>query len=330
MRLFSNYCVLKANLRCRLIDKMRVVIILELISIISAIRWEQFKVDYAKRYASISDELHHRRAFERNALLVEQHNANQRRSYSLAINQFGDLSDSEKRSLLRPIRRPTVSTFSAKNVGDPPPTWDWRSLGYVSPVTYEKDFSSSVDAVVGAIETMWAIKNKTLTILSTQQLKDCAPVLYTNPDFLGYLCNIGGLESNATYPPSPTNQSCKFDETKIVAPINGMIQYGSGDEDQLKLGVWQDGAIAIDLNVPGDMVSYSGGIYSNPHCPQGFPNHSMLLVGYGNDNGTDYWLLRNSWGTAWGEQGYIRLARNKNNTCGVADNPWAPTWTPDS
>ncbi|CAF4175347.1 unnamed protein product, partial [Adineta steineri] len=58
--------------------------------------------------------------------------------------------------------------------------------------------------------------------------------------------------------------------------------------------------------------------YDEPQCQPKFPDHGIFIVGYGNESGKDYWLLKNSWDTQWGEKGYIKVVRNKNNQCGVA------------
>ena len=115
-----------------------------------------------------------------------------------------------------------------------------------------------------------------------------------------------------------------------------------GDENALKKAVYQYGPIAVGVDASlRTFEFYSGGIYNDYKCDPNDLTHAMLLVGYGTENGQDYWLLKNSWGTSWGlvslfficfnyfkaannkkififKNGYMKLARNRNNRCGIA------------
>ncbi|KAK7605221.1 hypothetical protein V9T40_007079 [Parthenolecanium corni] len=94
-----------------------------------------------------------------------------------------------------------------------------------------------------------------------------------------------------------------------------------GDEDQLKAVVSKFGPVAVSVDAcRWDFRFYKSGIYYSDECCnyKHCLNHAMLVVGYGTQDGTDYWLLKNTWGESWGENGYMKIARNRNNTCGVA------------
>lgn len=97
-----------------------------------------------------------------------------------------------------------------------------------------------------------------------------------------------------------------------------------GNETALTMAVAKWGPVAVIVDSTG-MKLYSGGIYDNPRCnPHPVQGHSLLIVGYGTYRKHDYWLLKSSWGTTWGENGYIMMARNKDNQCGIATTAFIP------
>merc|ERR1711959_6388 len=136
-----------------------------------------------------------------------------------------------------------------------------------------------------------------------------------------------GIASEADYPYTSgygTTGSCKSDlEHRPVVTIESYTDVPSGDENALKAAASkQPVAIAIEADRSAFQL-YSGGVLDNPGCGQQL-DHGVLLVGYGTDSGKDYWKVKNSWGASWGEQGYIRMVRNKNQ-CGIAEEPSYPT-----
>lgn len=95
----------------------------------------------------------------------------------------------------------------------------------------------------------------------------------------------------------------------------------TGNECKLMEAVAKVGpvAVAIDASQPSFQF-YKGGVYYEPKCASGRMDHGVLVVGYGTDadSGAEYWLVKNTWGTGWGEDGYIRMARNRMNNCCIA------------
>lgn len=113
--------------------------------------------------------------------------------------------------------------------------------------------------------------------------------------------------------------SCKFNSSLATAFINS-YSYIVGDEERLKRALFSRGplAVAINTNIPS-IFDYDTGVYDDKACDDNV-NHAVLLIGYGTDNTTtppkDFWIIKNSWGTSWGENGYFRLERGKNR-CGI-------------
>ena len=147
---------------------------------------------------------------------------------------------------------------------------------------------------------------------------------------LRYLRSAGGDDTEDSYPYTGRDGSrCKFHASDIGATEHGMKTTRQGDEQDLKAAVANLGpvSIAIDANHTS-FHHYSGGVYSEPRCrnTDHHLTHAVLIVGYGTDEetGEDYWLVKNSWGTTWGDQGYIKMRRNANNMCGVATEATIP------
>ena len=136
----------------------------------------------------------------------------------------------------------------------------------------------------------------------------------------------GGIETEASYPYVAEKRTCQFNPTKVAAY---MESYGrvTPTEDDLKEAVYVNGPISVHVVVSQDLFNaYKGGVYTDDDCGHGemTPNHAMLVVGYGTEGGQDYWLVKNSWGTGFGEKGYIKMARNRNNMCGIASEAYFP------
>jgi len=130
-----------------------------------------------------------------------------------------------------------------------------------------------------------------------------------------------GLESESAYPYYGQDMSCRYNAGQVVAYAAGWHRV-SANEQSLENAVYQVGyPISIAVHVGSSFQHYSNGVFSDPSCQYGQLNHAVLLVGYNKDSwGQQYWIVKNSWGTGWGQGGYIHMKMGE-NSCGIAKDP---------
>lgn len=174
----------------------------------------------------------------------------------------------------------------------------------------------------GVLEGQWFFKTHQLVSLSEQNLIDCTDE-YGNRGCRGgfaykalsYIHDVGGIYSEAEYPYRSEEDLCQYTQPGNAAKVKKVVRW-KGDEVMLQKKVATVGPISVSIVVEADFSRYKQGIYNNPYCGD-VPNHEILVVGYGTEDGHDYWLAKNSWGKDWGDNGYIKMARNKRNQCGI-------------
>lgn len=194
-----------------------------------------------------------------------------------------------------------------------PKEWDWRSLGVVSPVKNQgKCGSCWTFSTVGALESHFLLKYGQFRNLSEQQLVDCAGD-YDNHGCKGglpshafeYIKDNGGISLETNYPYLAQDGTCKITkESALSVGVKGGSVNISLSEDDLKQALYQHGPVSVAFRVIDGFRDYSSGVYSANDCKNGPDdvNHAVLAVGYGTDeNGVDYWIIKNSWGAAWGD-----------------------------
>lgn len=214
-----------------------------------------------------------------------------------------------------------------KKVGAYPTSWDWRSFGVVTPVKNQGNCGSCwTFSTVGVMESHYLLKyGGKARNLSEQQLVDCAGGFDTYGCSGGlpshsyeYIAYNGGLSTEDLYPYTAMNGTCKFKNgMQSVSVVGGSVNITT-DEVAIAQALFEVGPTSISFTVTKDFKNYQGGIYINPTCPNGplDVNHDVVLVGYGNANNTDYWIIKNSWGTTFGENGFFRIQRGV-NMCGI-------------
>jgi cathepsin L len=312
--------------------------------------FEEWKKDFGKTYASLEDESAHYLTFLDNMYKICSINA-EHKSYRLRLNQFGDLNGDQfvlyvhgqSGSCLKRDQKQSEMTVrlnpSVASVGANPTSIDWRNnngKNYVTPVKNQGQCGSCwAFSTTGSIECRDAIAGKPLTSLSEQQLVDCSDS-YGNEgcngglmdDAFKYVKANGGLCSETEYPYKGVDGTCKSSScgTKYD-PISTYTDVTTDNEASLETAV---AAGCVSVAIEADQFAfqfYSGGIL-NGDCGTRL-DHGVLLVGYGTQSGQEYWWLKNSWGTSWGEQGYCQLCKDcgKNGNageCGVNKEPSFP------
>ena len=139
-----------------------------------------------------------------------------------------------------------------------------------------------------------------------------------------YIRDHGGIESESAYSYTARDGRCKASGTN-VATLSSYVDISSGSESELQDAVANVGPVSVAIDASHfSFQLYSDGIYDEGRCSSTFLDHGVLAVGYGSEGGSDYWLVKNSWGTGWGIDGYIKMSRNSRNQCGIATSASYP------
>ncbi|KAK2843711.1 hypothetical protein Q7C36_011926 [Tachysurus vachellii] len=303
---------------------------------VSEEEFKKWKMKFDKSYTSVEEENKHKENWFDNLKLVRDHNrlADQGiKSYRLDMNYFADMGKQDyaetayKGCLIsNSTKKHNGATFSGH-----PETVDWRKKGYVTPVEDQKEcFACWAFSATGALEGQTYKKTGKLVPLSKQQLVDCST---KNSGCNGGLMNLAfeyvkenkGINTEESYPYEAKNGSCRYNPNTVGATCDGYMDINSGDEYALKEAVATIGPISVAIDASNKSFKlYASGIYDEPYCSSSKLNHGVLVVGYGTDDGKDYWLVKNSWGLNWGDKGYIKMYRNKDNQCGIASQASYP------
>jgi cathepsin L len=300
--------------------------------------WTIYKERHGKNYANSDEEFQRRLTWESNLKVIDAHNAlytQGKKSYKLGANKFADMSNEEFRAEILMTRFDATTVprqHSMGHIGEnpmasAPASVDWRTKGYVTPIKDQGQCGSCWSfSATGSMEGQHFKATGKLVSLSEQNLMDCS-TSYGNMGCNGglmdqafqYVIANKGVDTEMSYPYETKDDTCRFKSANVGATISSFKDIPQGDETSLTAAIASIGPISVAIDASQSSFQlYDGGVYDEPNCSSTQLDHGVLAVGYGTSSGSDYYLVKNSWGTSWGMTGYIMMSRNSNNQCGIA------------
>jgi len=287
--------------------------------------FDAYKAQFNKQYSSPAEEALRFENFKLSMDRIESRNSD-----VFGFTKYSDMSVEEfKSTLLGYIRPESRSDVGVLPTGDVnvPQTLDWRTQNMVTPVKDQGQCGSCwAFSTVENIESMYCMKNQidctTFAPLSPQEIVDCDTTDQgcdggDPPTAYAFVMQEGGLEDDSAYPYTAQDGTCAFQANLVKVTISNW-QYATTNSDettmQSNLVSWGPLSICVDAEPWQD---YTGGVMMASDCSNSL-DHCVQLVGYDMTQSTPFWIVRNSWGMDWGENGYIRLQYGQ-DTCGCAD-----------
>jgi C1A family cysteine protease len=307
-------------------------------------QWTNFKNSHRRRFMNPVEEVFRKRIFQKKLQEVENHNERYRQgleTYELGVNQFSDYTEEELLPYTHGLRLPSETPEPLISIdansslvarATLPASLDWRSRGVVTPVKNQASCGSCwAFSTTGALESHYKIRYGSTVTLSEQQLVDCVPEAHGcsggwMADAYMYIARNGGINYDRDYPYEARDNACRYSSSRARVSVRGYAYLTGPNEEMLKDMVATQGPVSVAFDAGGNFAGYSGGVYYNPSCSTNQFTHAVVIVGYGTENGQDYWLVKNSWGSNWGQGGYIKMARNRGNNCGIASKASYPVF----
>jgi len=307
-------------------------------------KFQRFMEKYDKVYDTIDEFKRRYNVFRMNYLTAKNYttDANDTEGMRLGTTPFSDLTTEEfRKGFLSTVNTTDLpgdlqvfkypdspnedrsDSTHERNLQSIPKMWDWRSKGVVTQVKQQGSCGGCwAFSATANLEGQYARKYGKLLSFSEQQLIDCD---YSNNGCNGgimdaafrYIKNTGGIMPREYYPYIGYRGVCKFRSSQVIARVKKYISAGTNNEESIKAFLYHHGPLSITINA-STLQFYQRGVFNVPYsyCPYN-PDHGVTLVGYGvTTSGIPYWIVKNSWGPQWGENGFFRIRRG-NGLCGV-------------
>lgn len=314
---------------------MKAILLLAIVAVASAVvvdvgveqRFQSWRAEMGKFYATKDEYAYRLGVFASNLEIIEAHNAGNH-SFKLGATRFADMTNSEYRQTMLPLTQDFTNfqydgPYHQMSGVAAPDEVDWREQGAVNAIKDQGQCGSCYAfGGVAAMEAAWVMAGHTLVAFSDQEIVDCSGSLgnqgcnggwhYWTMD---YVIKRKGIDSMASYPYIAKKQTtCKANNANIAGSIVSRTRTTQGNEVALADAAASH-VIAIGIDAgKSSFQLYKTGVYYEASCSSTALNHAVSIVGYA----PTYYIVRNSWGTSWGNKGYIWMSRGRNNNCGVA------------
>jgi C1A family cysteine protease len=301
--------------------KATILIVLALVALTMADpMWQRYKNKFNKHYETPEEDARRMAIFKKNMGRIMRLN-----QLDTARHSWTAHSDKEQSELSTKLAIPEKIERTVMEVRDDLPTsFDWRDQQGVNPIKDQADCGSCwAFSATASIESANFIKNGKLISLAEQQLVDCDKEDSGcdggwPQNGMDYVSEVGGQELEKTYKYTAADGKCAAEKSLFVGTVSKSYAFENNEEAMME-AVMKHGVVAVAIDA-GKFNSYYSGIMNGKGCMKGSPDHGVAIVGWGVEKGTKYWIVRNSWGSSWGEDGYVRMERGV-NACGIEDFP---------
>lgn len=302
--------------------------------------WENWKLIYQKQYAEEGESVR-RMVWEKNFRFIEYHNMEYlkgKHTYDLRMNQFGALTVEEFNQQMNGFhphspRNSSQHLLRIPDLDEIPKRVDWRSKGYVTPVKNQGSCGSCwAFSSTGALEGQTFKMTGKLISLSEQNLVDCSTSQGNSGCSGGWMENAflyvhdnDGIDTEVGYPYTGKDDPCAYKLKYKATNCTNYYFVDQGNERALAQAVARNGPVSVAIDATHSSFQfYHSGIYYEPECQTELMSHAVLVVGYGRIHKMNYWIVKNSYGVDWGNQGYILMSKDRSNNCGIATHAVFP------